>query len=163
MKKLLILLALLPLAAAGQMKIKVGSDSPLRKLQIAQLAIENLYVDTVDANKLVEDGIRGMLEKLDPHSSFTTAKETQELNEPLQGNFDGIGVQFNVIEDTLIVLQTVHGGPSEKVGIIAGDRIIAVNDTTIAGVKNVKSGHHEASTRQARDKGQCPCQACRRA
>lgn len=79
MKKLLILLALLPLAAAGQMKIKVGSDSPLRKLQIAQLAIENLYVDTVDANKLVEDGIRGMLEKLDPHSSFTTAKETQEL------------------------------------------------------------------------------------
>lgn len=135
MKKLLILLALLPLAAAGQMKIKVGSDSPLRKLQIAQLAIENLYVDTVDANKLVEDGIRGMLEKLDPHSSFTTAKETQELNEPLQGNFDGIGVQFNVIEDTLIVLQTVHGGPSEKVGIIAGDRIIAVNDTTIAGVK----------------------------
>lgn len=135
MKKLLILFLLLPLTAAGQLKISLGADSPLRKLQIAHMAVENLYVDSVDANELAENAIRGMLEKLDPHSSFTTAKETRELNEPLQGNFDGIGVQFNVIEDTLIVLQTVHGGPSEKVGIVAGDRIIAVNDTAIAGVK----------------------------
>ncbi|MCM1078658.1 MAG: S41 family peptidase [Bacteroidales bacterium] len=134
MKKLLILLSLLPVIVTGQTRINIGSDSPMRKLQIAQFAIESLYVDSVDADKLVEDGIRGMLERLDPHSSFTTAKETQELNEPLQGNFDGIGVQFNIIEDTLIVLQTVHGGPSEKVGIIAGDRIISVNDTAIAGV-----------------------------
>lgn len=119
----------------AQMRINMGADSPLRKLQIAQLAIENLYVDSVDANKVAEDGIRGMLAKLDPHSSFSTAKETKELNEPLQGNFDGIGVQFNIVEDTLMVIQTVHGGPSEKVGVLAGDRIVMVNDTAIAGVK----------------------------
>ena len=70
--------------AVAQMKIQLGKDSPLRKLQIAELAIENLYVDTVNANKLVEDGIRGMLSKLDPHSSYSTAEETKELNEPLQ-------------------------------------------------------------------------------
>lgn len=99
------------------------------------MAIDNLYVDTVNINKVVEDGIRGMLSQLDPHSSYSTAKETQELNEPLQGNFDGIGVQFNIVEDTLLIIQTVHGGPSEKVGVLAGDRIIAVNDTAIAGVK----------------------------
>lgn len=136
--KIFIIIALLTLPSAtlwSQMRINMGPDSPLRKLQIAQLAIENLYVDSVDANKIVEDGIRGMLSKLDPHSNFSTAKETKELNEPLQGNFDGIGVQFNIVDDTLLVIQTVHGGPSEKVGVLAGDRIIAVNDTAIAGVK----------------------------
>lgn len=136
--KIFIIIALLTLPSTtlwSQMRINMGPDSPLRKLQIAQLAIENLYVDSVDANKIVEDGIRGMLSKLDPHSNFSTAKETKELNEPLQGNFDGIGVQFNIVDDTLLVIQTVHGGPSEKVGVLAGDRIIAVNDTAIAGVK----------------------------
>lgn len=109
--------------------------NPLKKLQIAELAVSNLYVDSVDEQKLVEDAIRGMLEKLDPHSSYTTAKETKSLTEPLQGSFDGIGVQFNMISDTLLVIQPVRKGPSEKVGILAGDRIITVNDTTIAGVK----------------------------
>lgn len=132
---LCIIVALIAMPAIAQMKIQLGKDSPLRKLQIAELAIENLYVDSVDANKVVEDGIRGMLSKLDPHSSYSTAEETKELNEPLQGNFDGIGVQFNIVEDTLLIIQTVNGGPSEKVGILAGDRIIAVNDTAIAGVK----------------------------
>lgn len=132
---LCIIAALIAMPAIAQMKIQLGKDSPLRKLQIAELAIENLYVDSVDANKVVEDGIRGMLSKLDPHSSYSTAEETKELNEPLQGNFDGIGVQFNIVEDTLLIIQTVNGGPSEKVGILAGDRIIAVNDTAIAGVK----------------------------
>ena len=94
-----------------------------------------MYVDEVDENKLVEDAIRGMLDKLDPHSTYTTAEETREMNEPLQGNFSGVGIQFNMNKDTLYVIQTIVGGPSEKVGILAGDRIIAVNDTTIAGVK----------------------------
>lgn len=107
----------------------------MRKLQIAEMAISNLYVDSVDEQKLVEDGIRGMLEKLDPHSSYTTAKETKAMNEPLQGSFEGIGVQFNMDRDTLLVIQPVTGGPSEKVGILAGDRIVSVDDTTIAGVK----------------------------
>jgi carboxyl-terminal processing protease len=102
------------------------------------MAVTNLYVDSVNEDKLVEDGIRGMLEKLDPHSSYLTAKEVKAANEPLQGNFEGIGVQFNMAEDTLLVIQPVTNGPSEKVGIIAGDRIVKVNDTIIAGVKMPK-------------------------
>lgn len=126
---------MLTLSLSAQIRINLGSESPLRKLQIAEMAITNLYVDTVNETKLVEDAIRGMLKELDPHSSYATPKEVKSLNEPLQGNFDGIGVQFNVIEDTLLVIQPVVKGPSEKVGIIAGDRIVTVNDTSIAGVK----------------------------
>lgn len=124
--------------ASAQMTIRMGEDSPLRKLQIAEMAVTNLYVDSVNEDKLVEDGIRGMLEKLDPHSSYLTAKEVKETNESLQGNFEGIGVQFNMVEDTLLVIQTVSNGPSERVGILAGDRIVSVNDTAIAGVKMSK-------------------------
>ena len=109
--------------------------SPLRKLQLAEMAITNFYVDSVDEQKLAEDAIRGMLEKLDPHSTYTDAKETKAMNEPLQGDFEGIGVQFNMINDTLVVIQPVVNGPSEKVGILAGDRIVNVNDSSIAGVK----------------------------
>lgn len=132
------ILSLLSIGAVAQFRINMGEDSPLRKLQIAEMAVTNLYVDSVNEDKLVEDGIRGMLEKLDPHSSYLTAKEVKEANEPLQGNFEGIGVQFNMAEDTLLVIQPVTNGPSEKVGIIAGDRIVKVNDTIIAGVKMPK-------------------------
>ena len=113
-------------------------DAALRKLQLAEMAIYNLYVDSVNQNKLVEDGIRGMIEKLDPHSSYSTAQETKAMNEPLQGSFEGIGVQFNVVQDTLLVIQPVSNGPSERVGILAGDRIVMVNDSAIAGVKMSK-------------------------
>lgn len=119
----------------AQNKITITKDSPLFKLQIAEMAINNMYVDSVDEKKLVEDGIRGMLEKLDPHSAYMTPKEVKAADEPLSGGFEGIGVQFNMIDDTLMVIQPVVNGPSEKVGIIAGDRIVAVNDTAIAGVK----------------------------
>ena len=111
------------------------NNNPLRKLQLAVMAVKNLYVDTVNTDKLVEDGIRGMLNELDPHSAYTTAKETKAFTEQLQGSFEGIGVQFNISNDTLIVVQPVNNGPSEKVGIMAGDRIVAVNDTAISGVK----------------------------
>ena len=111
------------------------SRQAIQKLGRAEAVITSLYVDSVDEAKLVEDAIRGMLEGLDPHSSYTTAKETRALNEPLNGSFDGIGIQFNVVDDTLLVIQPVVNGPSEKVGIRPGDRIIAVNDTAIAGVK----------------------------
>ena len=137
-----ILLALITLLMAGQataqMTVRLGPDAPLRKLQIAEMAVNGLYVDSVNEQKLVEDAIRGMIEKLDPHSSYMTAKEVKEANEPLRGNFEGIGVQFNMVEDTLLVIQPVTNGPSEKVGIIAGDRIVKVNDTIIAGVKMSK-------------------------
>lgn len=121
--------------ASAQLRVRGGEDSPMYKLQLAEMLVNNFYVDSVDESKLVEDAIRGMLEKLDPHSSYTNAKETKEMNESLQGNFDGIGVQFNMVEDTLLVIQTIAKGPSEKAGIVAGDRIVAVNDTAIAGVK----------------------------
>ncbi len=107
----------------------------MQKLLNAEYAISSLYVDSVNEDKLVEDAIKGMLESLDPHSSYTDAKETKELEEPLQGEFSGVGIQFNMNQDTLYVIQTVPGGPSERVGVLAGDRIITVNDTTIAGVK----------------------------
>lgn len=131
----LMLLMCIAEAPAQMMRVKGGEDSPMRKLQLAELLVTNFYVDSVDEGKLVEDAIRGMLDKLDPHSSYTNAKETKEMNESLQGNFDGIGVQFNMVEDTLVVIQTIAKGPSEKAGIVAGDRIVAVNDSAIAGVK----------------------------
>ncbi len=110
-------------------------EQAMRKLIQSTLMINQLYVDTVNLNRQVEDAITGMLSKLDPHSTYTNAEDTKKMNEPLQGNFDGIGVQFNMLEDTLVVIQPVAGGPSEKKGILAGDRIVSVNDTAIAGVK----------------------------
>lgn len=104
------------------------------KLRMAEAAIAEFYVEPVDEEKLVETAIKSMLESLDPHSQYSNAEETKELNEPLSGNFSGVGITFNMNQDTLYVIQTVSGGPSEKVGILAGDRIIAVNDTNIAGV-----------------------------
>ena len=111
------------------------NELQLRKLVFSQSAIKQLYVDSVDDSKLVEDAIKGMLKELDPHSLYTAPKDVQALNEPLQGSFEGIGVSYNMNEDTLVVIQPTNGGPSEKMGIIAGDKIISVNDTTIAGVK----------------------------
>lgn len=108
---------------------------PSQKLRVAEAIVDQFYVDSVNEEKLVEDAIRGMLDKLDPHSSYSNAEETRELNEPLEGNFSGIGITFNMGSDTLYVIQTIAGGPSERVGLLAGDRIIAVNDTNIAGVK----------------------------
>ena len=100
MKKYLFIafLAFLAVTSANaQLRIKMGKNSPIEKLGRAEIAITNLYVDSVDESKLVEDAIRGMLEKLDPHSSYTTAKETKAMNEPLNGSFAGIGVQFNMM------------------------------------------------------------------
>lgn len=111
------------------------NNEALRKLQMAEFAITNLYVDKVDEDKLVEEAIIKMLAQLDPHSTYNNAEEVKKMNEPLQGNFEGIGIQFQMIEDTLLVIQPVSNGPSEKVGILAGDRIVAVNDSAIAGVK----------------------------
>ena len=113
----------------------VFSDPAIRKVDIALASILRFYVDTVNSDKVAEDAITGMLEKLDPHSAYLTAEEVKESNEPLQGNFDGIGIQFNMLTDTLYVIQVIADGPSEKVGIQAGDRIIFVDDTLIAGVK----------------------------
>ncbi|MCD7915933.1 MAG: S41 family peptidase [Tannerellaceae bacterium] len=129
------LLFLLLAAFVFQVSAQNNNNQEARKLSLALYAITNLYVDSTNTDKLVEDAITGMLEKLDPHSDYMDPEETKEMTEPLQGNFDGIGIQFNMITDTLYVIQVIAGGPSEKVGLQAGDRIIMVNDTLIAGVK----------------------------
>lgn len=133
MKKLLV--AALTAMLASSMLIAQRMPEHLNKLFNAIYGVTAFYVDSVDENKLVEDALRGMIEKLDPHSTYTDPKETKEATEPLQGEFEGIGIQFNMKEDTLYVIQTIPNGPSERVGILAGDRIVSVNDTTIAGVK----------------------------
>ena len=110
-------------------------EAELQKLLVAESAIANLYVEDVDESKIVEQAIIGMLEELDPHSTYLTPEENDKSNETLMGSFEGIGVQFNMLEDTLFIVQPIPDGPSEKVGIMAGDRIVTVNDTAIAGVK----------------------------
>ena len=130
--------ALISMQPSVRAQRSMVNESLLQKLQMAEIYVNNLYVEKVDEEKLVEDAIRGMLEKLVPLSSYSTPKEVKAMNEPLEGSFEGIGVQFNMVEDTLMVIQPVTNGPSEKVGIIAGDRIISVNDTAIAGVKMTK-------------------------
>ena len=105
-----------------------------QKLLMSLYYTSNLYVDETDEKKIVEDAIKGMLEKLDPHSEYSDAEETKELTEPLESNFDGIGIQFNILTDTLYVVQVISGGPSEQIGLLAGDRIILVEDELIAGV-----------------------------
>jgi carboxyl-terminal processing protease len=97
--------------------------------------IENEYVDEVSKTDLIEMAIPKILEDLDPHSQYIPAVELQKVNEPLEGNFSGIGIQFNMLNDTLVVIQTVANGPSQKVGILAGDRIIKVNGKVVAGKK----------------------------
>ena len=119
-----------------QMQPQASSiDEELQKLLVAESAITNLYVEDVDTKKIVEQAIIGMLEELDPHSTYLTPEENDKSNETLMGSFEGIGVQFNMVEDTLFIVQPIPDGPSEKVGILAGDRIVTVNDTAIAGVK----------------------------
>jgi carboxyl-terminal processing protease len=133
-KKLLIILVFISVSHfinAQNYEEKINAN----KLLNAYSAIFNLYVDETNSTKITEDAINGMLEKLDPHSSYTNAEETRKMNEPLEANFDGIGIQFNMLTDTLYVIQVISGGPSEKVGLVAGDRIIMVNDSLIAGIK----------------------------
>ena len=113
---------------------KMFSDESLKLIRSLQY-IENLYVDTINNDKLVEDVIKNMLTNLDPHSTYISAKDVKAMEEPLEGNFDGIGIAFNMLTDTLYVIETIAGGPSEKVGIRPGDKILYVNDTLIAGVK----------------------------
>ncbi len=118
---------------------KAPEFSPLQKLGYAERLIENFYVDTVDSPKMVEEAIIAMLKTLDPHSVYTDAKETKELTTPLQGNFSGIGIQFNMNNDSLYVIQTTAGGPSEAVGIQPGDRILSANDSIISGAGRANS------------------------
>ena len=134
MNKKIILLTLGLVQASilfSQMQLSPASQ----KMVMTLFALKNLYVEKVDENKLVEDGIKSIIKDLDPHSAYMTADETNEMNEPLQGGFDGIGISFNMLNDTLYIIEVISGGPSEKVGMLPGDRIIKVDGEVIAGVK----------------------------
>jgi len=104
-------------------------EKMIRALQI----VSGTYIEPVEEEQLVRDAIRGMLRELDPHSVYLTAEELRQANEPLLGTFDGIGVQFNIINDSIIVVSAVPGGPSEKVGILPGDRIVTIDGATSTG------------------------------
>ncbi len=118
-------------SAPQQTGFRVKSDKINSILNI----IEADYVDTVNRAELVEAAIPAILKKLDPHSVYIPAKDLQRANEPLQGNFDGIGISFNMLTDTILVISTIPGGPSEKVGLMAGDKIIYVNYSRVSGRK----------------------------
>lgn len=137
MKKILSILTLIawsvPVLFSQQQQFRWTSDD---KLKYAERIISSYYVEEVDRDTIVDEAIKAMLKTLDPHSIYSTPEETRELNEPLSGNFSGIGIKFNLVStDTLYVIETVAGGPAKKVGLQPGDRIIKVNDTIIAGVK----------------------------
>lgn len=132
MKKIAsLLLVILPLAVFSQ-----GiSSAQQRKLNNVLMAVSSLYVDSIDDKKVIENAIVSVLKELDPHSAYIPKEEVQRVQEPLKGNFEGIGVQFQMLEDTLFVVQTIAGCPAEKVGILPGDRMIYIEDEIIAGVK----------------------------
>lgn len=104
------------------------------KLTTVLNIIDKEYVDPINRKEIEEKNIEYTLKSLDPHSVYIPASQMKEVNEPLEGNFDGIGVTFNMINDTVIVINTIPGGPSERVGVMGGDRIITVNDSVIAGI-----------------------------
>lgn len=115
---------------------KAGTSTYGHQGKIEQLLryIEAKYVDEVDREVLVDKAIQNILEELDPHSSYIPADELNAVTEQLQGNFDGIGVEFLIVDDTVVVVTPLSGGPAEKVGILAGDKIVQVEDSVIAGV-----------------------------
>ena len=104
------------------------------KIMQTSMLIEHRFVDSISMDSLAEMVIPMMMEKLDPHSVYIPAREMQQLNEPLEGEFDGVGISFNTTSDTIVVLSVIANGPSAKAGVVAGDRIIEINDTLVAGV-----------------------------
>jgi len=102
--------------------------------------IDNYYIDSVNQSEMVEKAIREILKDLDPHTVYLTKEEVKEMNEPLEGNFEGIGIQFNIYKDTIYVISPVSGGPSEKVGLKAGDRIVKINGENVAGISISTNG-----------------------
>lgn len=125
----------------GNSSILNNNNTPVNnKLDAILGYIQEEYVDSVSKNELVELSIPAILQNLDPHSVYIPAADFNEVNEPLEGEFEGIGVEFNIQNDTIIVVNTIAGGPSERRGIIAGDRIVKINDSLVAGVKITNAG-----------------------
>lgn len=141
--KYIVLIALLWLAGTIQVSAQRNSNQvkdQTVKYQRLMALIDAFYVDTVNLQQLTEDAVIKVLSDLDPHSVYISKEEVEEMNEPLEGGFFGIGIQFTLLHDTLMVVSVVPGGPSESVGLMAGDRIVTVDGENIAGVKLSQAG-----------------------
>lgn len=123
--------AFLVLPSFGQSTVEANAQKFTKALSI----IKSFYVDTTNVEDLTEDAIRGMLKELDPHSVYMSKEELKKANEPLEGNFEGIGIQFNIMKDTILVISPITGGPSEKLGIMAGDKIVKIDGGDATGTK----------------------------
>jgi len=128
---MILLFVLIMVSMAG--KAQILNDHVYKFSKVLSL-INTFYVDTVNQEKLVESAIVEMLKKLDPHSIYVNKDEVKKMNEPLEGNFEGVGIEFNIMEDTILVVAPINGGPSEKMGIRAGDRIVKIDGQNVAGI-----------------------------
>ncbi|MCC6599434.1 MAG: S41 family peptidase [Crocinitomicaceae bacterium] len=130
------ILAVVPmLIVAGRISAQIENpEATTEKFASLLNYIEHMYVDSVNAEKLTEKAIIAMLEDLDPHSVYLSKEELKEANEPLQGSFDGVGIQFNILHDTIYVVEPIQGGPSERLGIRSGDKIVEIEEKVVAGI-----------------------------
>ena len=136
MKKILVVLSVfISFGAFAQTE-----DIANKKIETVLNYIDQFYVEKVDKNKIAESAIKNLLKELDPHSVYISKEEVEEMNEPLVGNFEGVGIQFNILDDTIIVVATIAGGPSEKVGVLAGDKIVIIDGEKVAGTGITNKG-----------------------
>ncbi|MBQ4280030.1 MAG: PDZ domain-containing protein [Rikenellaceae bacterium] len=138
MKRLILLLLLFPLLSPAQTVRQPEGDDPLMQLQKFTQFYRYLtgsYVDTIQTETLVEDAIKQVLSDLDPHSAYISSQDMEEVKQSFDGNFSGIGIEFNVLNDTIFVVSVIPGGPSEKVGLLPNDRIVEVDDQSVIGTK----------------------------
>ena len=122
--------------------------------------VDDQYVDTVNMTDLVEKAMPQILAELDPHSTYIPAQNLEEVNSELEGSFSGIGIQFTIQNDTIHVNSVIQGGPSEKVGLMAGDRIVMVDDSLFAGNKTDQRKGHAHFERSERNPSEIRCQTC---
>ncbi len=118
----------------GKPRMSVVKGGQLSELQEVLSLIDSRYVDTINSQSFIQRLIEQALQDLDPHSTYIAADNMQEVTESLEGNFVGIGIEFSIVEDTIVVVTPVIGGPSDKLGILSGDKIVAINDTNVAGI-----------------------------
>ncbi len=139
MRQLFLLLASVLLSGAG---LLAHGEPPAAKQETDELQkffqiyryLNRFYVDEVDAGPLIEGAVEGMLERLDPHSAYISADEMQSVDASFDGGFSGIGVEFNILRDTVIVVNTIVGGPAERVGVLPNDRIVRIDTLDAVGL-----------------------------
>lgn len=131
-----IIIGLLVANLLSSLKERSGSpEAAISKLDLILSTAQQNYVDTIDFDKVTDQAAFALLQAMDPHSTYIPKSEMQDVEDDLEGNFEGIGIQFNVPNDTAVVLDVIAGGPSEKIGLLQGDRILKVDDKVIAGVQ----------------------------